>query len=111
MALSPGLEMDNLMMDTTSPAVCFVPHLDHLQRRGWKVGFLATFLVLVVQTLMFMGVLTNGPYTKKTVTICMTANTQGPHDFAWNPELPLHVLALVTAFPHSMKITSKDLRA
>lgn len=54
---------------------------------------------------MLMGVLRNGPYTKKTVTICMTVNTQGPHDFAWNPELPLPLLALVPAFPHSMKIT------
>lgn len=60
---------------------------------------------------MLMGVLRNGSYTKKTVTICTTANTQGPHDFAWNPELPLPLLVLVTAFPHSMKITCKDLRA
>lgn len=36
---------------------------------------------------MLMGVLRNGPYTKKTVTIYMTAKTLGPHDFAWNPEL------------------------
>lgn len=60
---------------------------------------------------MLTGVLRNGPCTKKTVTICMTAKTQGPHDFSWNLELPLPLLALVPAFPHSMKVTSKDLRA
>lgn len=46
--LSLGLEMDNPKMDT-SPGVCFIPHLDHLQHQGWKVGFFATFLVLIIQ--------------------------------------------------------------